>query len=130
MKYFHTAISVNDMEKSQIFYESVFNLKFRSKGERTELKSKFINLEDENHNVVELFKHDNPIPLNDNLMDIQNVGIKHIAFIVENIEEVIEKALKYDAKIIWPVREGITVKRIAFISDPNGIPIELVELKN
>lgn len=130
MKYYHTAISVNNLSESKEFYESVFNFKFRSEGERAELKSKFLNLENENHNVIELFEHDNPIPLTDDLMDMQQIGIKHLAFVVDNIEEAIEKALKHKAKIIWPPKAGITVKRIAFISDPNGIPIELVELKD
>jgi predicted enzyme related to lactoylglutathione lyase len=61
---------------------------------------------------------------------MQKVGIKHISFVVENIEEVMARAQKLDSKVIWPIKEGITVKRIAFISDPNGIPIELVELKD
>ena len=128
MKYFHTAISVNNMEESRKFYESVFNLKFRSRGERPELKVKFINLEDENQNVIELFEHEKPIPLEDDLMDFQNVGIKHLAFIVDNLEDAVRKATSCGAKIIWPIKEGITVKRLAFISDPNGIPIELIEL--
>ena len=130
MKYFHTAISVNNLEESQRFYENVFNLKFQSQGERKDIKSKFISLADENHNIVELFKHENPIPLNEDLMDFQKVGIKHIAFIVNNIEEVIEKAVANGSKIIWPIQEGITIKRLAFISDPNGIPIELIELRD
>ena len=116
------------MEESQKFYESVFNLKFRSEGGRKEKKYKFVNLEDENHNVIELFKHDEPLPLKEDLMNFQKVGIKHIAFIVDNLEEAIEKAVSCGAKIIQPIKEGITVKRLAFISDPDGIPIELVEL--
>ncbi len=128
MKYFHTAISVNNLEESINFYKSVFDLKFRSEGERKEKKYKFVNLENENHNVIELFKHDEPLPLEDDLMNFQKVGIKHIAFIVNNLEEAVEKAVSFGAKIIWPIKEGITVKRLAFISDPNGIPIELIEL--
>jgi len=128
MKYFHTAISVNNLEESINFYKSVFDLKFRSEGGRKESKYKFVNLEDENHNVIELFKHEEPVPLQDDLMNFQKVGIKHIAFIVDNLEEAIEKAVSHGAKIIWPIKEGITVKRLAFISDPNGIPIELIEL--
>ena len=116
------------MEESRDFYESVFNLKFRSEGRRDELKSKFINLEDENHNVIELFEHDDPIPLKNDLMNFQDLGIKHIAFIIDDMEATIDKAVKYGGKIIWPIKSGITVKRIAFISDPNGVPIELVEL--
>lgn len=130
MKYFHTAIAVNNLEVSINFYKAVFDLKFRSEGERKELKSKIVNLEDENHNVIELFKHENPIPLDENLMDFQKVGIKHIAFIVDDLEKAVDKAVSYGAKIIWPIQDGITIKRLAFISDPNGIPIELIELKN
>lgn len=130
MKYFHTSISVNNLEESINFYKEVFDLKFRSEGERKELKSKFVNLEDENHNVIELFKHENSIPLNENLMDFQKVGIKHIAFLVENLEKVVEKAVSHGSKIIWPIQNGITIKRLAFVSDPNGIPIELIELRD
>ena len=48
--------------------------------------------------------------------------------IIDDMEATIDKAVKYGGKIIWPIKSGITVKRIAFISDPNGVPIELVEL--
>ena len=128
MKYSHTALSVKSIAISQKFYETVFDLNFRSQGERKELSVKFINLEDENGNVIELFEHDNPLPLAEDLMDFQKAGIKHLAFIVDNIETVLEKAQKNGASIIWPPKEGITVKRIAFVGDPDGIPIELVEL--
>lgn len=70
------------MEESQKFYESVFDLKFRSRGERPELKVKFINLEDENQSVIELFEHEKPIPLTDDLMDFQKVGINPLALIL------------------------------------------------
>jgi len=130
MKYFHTAISVKSIDVSQKFYADVFNLKFRSKGERAELSAKFVNLEDESGNVIELFEHKNPLPLSENLMDFQKSGIKHIAFIVENIEESLEKATENGATVIWPPKAGITVKRIAFIGDLDGIPIELVELRD
>lgn len=129
MQYFHTALSVKNLQEAQKFYEIVFGLKLKTKGERSELGVKFIMLEEANSKtVIELFEHNQPAPLKEDLMDFQNVGIKHIAFIVEDIENTIEQAVKNNAKIIWPPKQGITVKRIAFIRDPNGIPIELVEL--
>jgi len=128
MKYFHTAISVANLEVSRSFYECVFGLKFRSQGENAALKYKFINLEGENNDVIELFEHESPLPLKEDLMDMQMVGIKHIAFIVDKIEPVIDRALTHGGKIIQPAKPGMTVKRKAFISDPDGIPIELVEL--
>jgi len=91
---------LNNLEESRLFYESVFDLKFCSKGGSKELKYKFINLENENHNASELFKHEMPLPLKENLMNFQNVGIKHIAFVVDNIEAVIDSALAHGGKMI------------------------------
>ena len=115
---------------SQKFYEAVFDLKLKSQGERKELSVRFVNLEDEGGNVIELFEHNNPLPLSENLMDFQKIGIKHIAFIVDNIEDTLDKAVENGATIIWPPKEGITVKRFAFIGDLDGIPVELVELRD
>lgn len=129
MKFFHTAISVNNLAESRAFYEKVFGLKYRVEGARPEIGVKFMMFEDEHGTVIELFEHTHPTPLNEDLMDFSQVGLKHIAFIVDNIETVMEKALAEGAKVIWPIKKGVTVKRIAFVSDPNGVPIELVELK-
>lgn len=128
MIYFHTAISVNNLEESIKFYEAVFDFKFSSQGERTEQKIKFANLKDKDNNVIELFEHETPIPIAEDPMDFRKVGIKHVAFIVENIETTMDKAISCGAKVISPIKESIAVKRLAFISDPNGIPVELVEL--
>ena len=130
MKYIHTSISVLNLEESKIFYESVFNLKFLSEGTRPGYKSKFLNLEDENHNVIELLSYENPLPSEEDLMNFQIIGIKHIAFAVDNLEQTIEVALSYGSKILRPIRDGVTVKRMAFISDPNGVPLELIEPKD
>src|SRR3989344_5933265 len=90
MRYFHTALSVKSIAVSQEFYEAVFDLKLKSQGERKELSVRFVNLEDEGGNVIELFEHNNPLPLSENLMDFQKIGIKHIAFIVDNIEDTLD----------------------------------------
>lgn len=128
MKFFHTALSVANISSSQKFFEEVFEFKFKIQGERPELGVKFIMLENKDGVIIELFEHSSPMPLKENLMDFQHIGIKHIAFIVDDIDAVMQKALKMGASVIWPVKKGITVKRIAFIADPNGIPIELAEV--
>jgi len=128
MKHFHTAISVHDLQKSRAFYETVLELKLKTQGKRPELGIEFISLEDERGSAVELIKHDNPLPLADDPMNFQTVGFKHIAFVVENIEKVLEKAISNGAKVIWPPRKGVVVKRLAFFSDPSGLPVEIVEV--
>ncbi len=127
MKIFHPAISVKSIEKSRAFYEKVFNLTFRVAGERPKQQMKFIMLQDEHGTVIELFEHKNPKPLTEDLMDFSQVGMKHIAFIVDNLEETFEKALKHGATVIWPIQKGVTVKRLAFVRDLDGIPLELIE---
>jgi glyoxylase I family protein len=128
MKFYHTALSVRSIKESQRFYEDIFAFTFRRQGERPELGVKFVILEDSSGHIIEFFEHQTPITLKEDLMDFSKIGYKHIAFVVDNIERTIKKAQKYGVKIIWPIKKGITVKRIAFISDPNGLPIELVEL--
>ncbi len=128
MRFFHASLSVKSIEQSRPFYEKVFGLKFKVAGERPEVGIKFIMLEDEQGTVVELIEYQKPTLLTDDLMDFSKIGIKHIAFIVDNMEAVFDKAIKEGAKVLWPIKKGVTVKRIAFISDPNNIPIELVEL--
>lgn len=129
MKFFHTALSVRNMAESRTFYENVFGFHLKVEGERPELGVKFVMLEDKNGMIIELFEHNSPQEIKENLMDFQQMGMKHLAFIVDNIEEVMKTALDNGAKVIWEIKKGITIKRLAFIADPNGIPIELAELK-
>lgn len=48
-------------------------------------------------------------------------GLRHIAFIVENLEEVMKKVKCEEIRIDWFGR------RFTFTSDPEGQPIELVD---
>jgi catechol 2,3-dioxygenase-like lactoylglutathione lyase family enzyme len=128
MRLFHTALSVRSVARSRKFYETVFGLKFNNEAASKELNAKFVQLKDEFGNLVELFQHDDPLPLAENLMDFQRVGIKHISFVVQNLEQVISVAIENGGALIRPPRVGKTVKRNAFIGDLDGIPIELVEL--
>ena len=127
MKIFHAAISVKDIKKSQKFYEEVFELTFKVAGERPKQGVKFIMLKDKDGRVIELFEHVSPKTLTEDLMDFSQIGIKHIAFVVDNLEETFDKAIGHGAKVLWPIQKGVTVKKLAFVSDPDGIPIELVE---
>jgi glyoxylase I family protein len=128
MRFFHTALSVRSIESSRIFYEKVFALQFNNEAERKEQNVKFVQLKDDFGNLLELFEHHNPLPLKEDLMDFSRVGIKHISFIVENIEQVISTAIANGGVLIRAPRAGKTVKRNAFIGDLDGIPVELVEL--
>ncbi|KKR33475.1 MAG: Glyoxylase I family protein [Candidatus Gottesmanbacteria bacterium GW2011_GWC2_39_8] len=125
----HTAVSVKSLEKTRKFYEDVFGLEFKAEGAHPEMDIKFVFLKDpRNGQMLEIFEHIKPINENKNPMDFQKVGYIHIGFIVDNIEETLKLALEKGAKIISPAKEGVTVKKYAFISDPNGLPVELTEI--
>lgn len=128
MRLFHTAIAVQNIAKSLRFYEKTFGLKQGKTAESKSLKATFVQLVDDIGNFVELFEHESPLPLEDNLMDFQRVGIKHISFVVQEIEPVLDAVVKNGGSIIRDIHEGKTVKRNAFVGDLDGIPIELVEL--
>ena len=128
MKILHTALSVKSIHDSQKFFEVVFGLHPKVKGERPELGVKFLLLEDKSGGVIELIEHNASLPLTEDLMNFQQIGFKHVAFAVEDIDLVLEKALANGAKIVSPIKKGIIVKRSAFITDPDGLPIELSEV--
>jgi hypothetical protein len=50
-----------------------------------------------------------------------------LGIVVSNLEEKIKELQKDGLKIIIPITKGITVKQFAFIKDPNGFSVELVE---
>lgn len=127
MRFFHTALSVNSIPKSEKFFGELFGFTRKTQGERPALGVRFVMLEDAQGSIIELFEHNTPLPVRGDLMDFQQIGIKHIAFLVEDMETLIKRAEKLGAKVLWPPQVGVTVKKLAFIADPNNIPIELVE---
>ncbi len=127
MKLAHIALSVKDITKSKHFYMNLFGLKLVFEGEKPEKNRKFLFLEDETGTRLELFADNNPVLLTENLKDTKKIGLKHIAFAVENIEAFLHAAEKYDIKKIAPIKNGTSIKRYIFITDPDNIPIELFE---
>jgi glyoxylase I family protein len=127
MKISHVALAVKDIEISKQFYQNLFGLAVIFEGEKPEKNRKFLFLEDDSGTRLELFQDDNPTPLTENLKDTKKIGIKHIAFAVDNIEAFLEKNETYSLNKLTPIKNGISVKRYIFITDPDNIPIEIFE---
>ena len=127
MRIHHTSITVSNLEKSQEFYEKLFDMEKTSEWFREEIGLHGINLKDESGMILELIKSDNVQPKLGNYNNLNEIGIKHISFSVVDVDLVFNKAIKnFGAKELWKPQNGKSVKRIAFITDPDGIPIELV----
>ena len=128
---YHTAFTVSNLERSKKFYQEVFNFQIINSGERPELGMKFIVMQDEEGGHLELFGFDETRPHNQKeAEDFNTVGIKHLAFWVEDMEETFKKAVEHGASVFWPIKEGVHIKRIAILRDPDGIIIELSEPRN
>ena len=128
MQFLHTMIRVNHMDESIKFYTDVLGMNLVSKddypgGEFTLAFLSYGKTKDDpcielTYNYGKHFY---------NLGD----GYGHIALATNDIKATCEKVRAAGAKITrepGPMKHGTTV--IAFIEDPNGYKIELIERKN
>jgi len=128
MRFLHTMIRVGNLEKSIKFYTENFGMKLiRQKdypGGKFTLA--FIGYGDEENNTVIELTHN----WETESYDLGN-GFGHFALGVEDIYAVCDK-LREDGVIITrepgPMKHGTTV--IAFVKDPDGYSIELIERKS
>ncbi len=127
MKYLHTMIRVNDLEESIKFYSQVLGMKLISRDDYPEGKFTLAFLGYGNS------KQDPCIELTYNWGVISYTlgnAYGHVAFGVDDIYDVCSKIKSAGGNIVrepGPMKHGSTV--IAFIEDPNGYKIELIESK-
>lgn len=125
MKYLHTMIRVNNLEESIKFYSEILGMNLISKDDYPDGKFTLAFLS------YGKSKDDPCIELTYNYgKDSYQLGdaFGHIALGTEDIKATCERVRKAGAKITrepGPMKHGTTV--IAFIEDPNGYKIELIE---
>lgn len=124
----HTMIRVRDLDQSLDFYTNLLGMKKLREMDYPEGKFSlvFVGYGDEkDHAVIELtynWDRDTPYQLGD--------GFGHIAIGVEDIYKTCKTLKDNGAKITrepGPMKHGTTV--IAFVEDPDGYKIELIEKK-
>ncbi|MEX1112117.1 MAG: VOC family protein [Candidatus Andersenbacteria bacterium] len=122
MKLHHVAITVSNLEKSTDFYTKNFGLQVVKEFARPEngWKARFLQAD---NIIIELFEFEESGSQNDN-EDISIVGIRHIAFSVEDIDEEVKRLSHLE---FTPVHEGASGRRLTFTQDPDGVQIELYE---
>ena len=121
MKYLHTMVRIENIEKSLHFYCTVLGLKEIKRKESKEGKYTLIFLGAENTSnetgLLELtFNWDQ-----EKYSGGRNFG--HLAYSVKDIYKTCEKIQKSGITINRPPRDG----RMAFIKSPDGISIELLQ---
>ncbi len=123
----HMMIRVLDLEKSIDFYTKMFNMKLLRKNdyETGRFTLAFLGYGDEDNNTVIELTHNwdqsEPYEI--------GTGFGHLALGVHGIYDICEELRKSGANIVrepGPMKGGTT--EIAFIKDPDGYLVELIEL--
>ncbi|WP_066321161.1 VOC family protein [Bacillus sp. FJAT-29814] len=120
----HIAIISSDYQKSKDFYVRILGLKPIREVYRKERDSFKLDLEVNDHYQIELFSFPNP-PERPSYPEA--AGLRHVAFEVEDLDEAIRHLTSHQVEV-EPIRiDEFTNKRFTFLSDPDGLPIELYE---
>lgn len=125
MKIHHIAITVNNLEESQKFYQDFFNFKISKSFKCEDMGAKAVFLELEGL-FLELFEFADFKENNDDLKDIKIRGIRHIAFEVENFDKIFSDFKQRGLEVTEP-KLGTDGNIYGFISDPNGIVLEIYQ---
>lgn len=120
----HIALICSDYETSKAFYTETLGFKIEREVYRAERNSYKLDLSLNNHYTLELFSFPAP-PARASRPEA--TGLRHLAFEVENLEEVC-LYLKEKNVDTEPVRtDEFTGKKFTFLFDPDNLPIELYE---
>ena len=123
MKMLHTSINVKDMDRTINFYTDKLGMKLESRREikQNNAEIAFLSIEGSNHNIELTWWKDKTEYVEGDQLD-------HIAFSIENMDQFIAR-MKEEGVEIAKEPYVLGTSRIAFIKDPNGIWIEMIERK-
>ncbi|HSJ67931.1 MAG TPA: VOC family protein [Anditalea sp.] len=120
----HIAIICSDYASSKAFYVEKLGFTIMKETYRKERESYKLDLALNGSHCIELFSFPDPPP---RINGPEAVGLRHLAFEVENIEQAISD-LESKQIICENIRvDAITGKRFTFFQDPDGLPLELYE---
>ena len=123
-KVHHIAVICSNYVVSKQFYTEVIGLEILNETYRAERDSYKLDLALNGNYVIELFSFPNP-PKRPSRPEA--TGLRHLAFEVNNLEEVVLKMNSLNISI-EPIRiDEFTDKKFTFIADPDGLPIEFYE---
>lgn len=125
----HVAISVTDIDKSMEFYKKFGFKEFKSwKAEDDSIKINMLKLNDI---VLEIFCYKEYIKLPETAKttetDLPVLGTKHFALGVNDIEKAKKFVIQNNICQNVDIKKGRLGKQYFFISDPDGILVEIIE---
>ena len=124
-KIHHIAIIGTDYSKTTDFYINKLKFKKISEYKRPEKNDILLNVK-KGDIVLEIFIKEDA-PLRPPMPSPEYTGLRHLAFKVDSVEDVLEEFDKLDI-----VHEGLRYddydgKKMAFFFDPDGLPLEIHE---
>ncbi|WP_315790156.1 SMU1112c/YaeR family gloxylase I-like metalloprotein [Fischerella sp. JS2] len=121
----HVAIICSDYECSKRFYTEVLGFSIVNESFRKERNSYKLNLRVGENDQIELFSFPNPPQ---RVSQPEACGLRHLAFQVDNIEEVVSELKAKDVEVEEIRIDEITGKKFTFFQDPDALPLEIYEL--
>jgi len=118
----HVAIPVTDLNRSKVFY-TLLGCAVVQEWQRSDWSMKGCLLEHPSGMAVELIQH----PKNKSVKFPAVAEVLHVAFPVPDVAAAVADLERQGVTVSRPVTEGVTVKRLAFVKDPNGFSVELYE---
>ena len=118
----HIAIICSNYQQSKAFYTNILGFAIEQEIYRSERDSYKLDLSLNGKYIIELFSFPNPPG---RLSRPEASGLRHIAFLVENIENAVAALLSKQVICEQIRTDEFTGKRFTFFTDPDGMPIEL-----
>lgn len=125
MKIHHVSVTVKDLKESVEFYTKILGFEISKEFGREDMgaRATLISLNDFQ---IELWQFNDMRKNSDSLGDIKIIGIRHLAFEVENLGDTISKLQTKGLKFSEP-KLGASGHNYSFSSDPNGVALEFYE---
>lgn len=124
MQIHHIALTVRNLEESARFYIDHFGYVQVLNFEREDMKAKAVHLQGE-YMTLELWQFRAMQPV-ECLQDLAVQGIRHLAFAVDDLEVAVARFREKGVQCTSP-QHGASGHRYVFLTDPDGIPLELYE---
>lgn len=122
MKFLHSMIRVKDLQKSLDFYQKVLNMTFVKKKRLDDCELYFLEDEEKTAQIELTFNDETP----QNGYTNGN-AFGHFAFSVDSLDEFTKKIQELGYEYLYEPYVIFTGTKIAFIKDPDGNEIELIE---
>lgn len=118
----HTAIPVKNIALSQRFYEHL-GFSVATTWEKPKQALRAVRMQDMRGAEIELVYH----PSNEQFIFPTLAEILHVGIAVDHLEQRLAELEHAGVTIRVPITGGVSVRRFAFVEDPNGFPVELFE---